>query len=372
MLNNRYRFVLFGKRTPPVDQLLRHLVLRAGEPGPRGARATCPRRGTTRRAASWSARGRRTNYLGMFEENQLLLSYNLGGPGDDASVKEFDYFVRLKNPVWLRSPSQSQRLEVFRTEGRWGGLLGLGVEPARSSHVRPHAQRRREPAAGGYRQHRLPRSPAVHRCRHRRADDGLGHPEPERRSGSWAASCRSGGGLVFNRDGLAAVQPDLDQFYFRGEIEGTARREIAKKLTFAGRLYGGVAVGAHTAAKQRQIYLGSSDPFAAALQPVPPFRGRTAGARRRAVPGAGRCRRAGGRLPGLGPGTHRGQRRVRAHHAACGRRRSCSAGCRWPRSAMRRRASAAPTSSRRERRSGSWPTPGWACARVTASGRRRS
>ena len=114
-------------------QLLRHLVQRAGRVATGSSAASCRRSGTTPPAASSSARGRATNYLGMFEENQLLLSYTLGAPGDDANVQEFDFFGRLKNPVWLRAPNQSQRLEAFRTEGRWGGLLGW--EWSRRDHL---------------------------------------------------------------------------------------------------------------------------------------------------------------------------------------------------------------------------------------------
>jgi hypothetical protein len=259
MLNNRYRFTLLGKRSPPVTNYF-DTWFSEPESRDRLERGFMP--------AAWyntagglvvGARARQ-NYLGMFEENQLLLSYNLGGPGDDASVKEFDYFLRLKNPVWLRAPSQSQRLEVFRTEGRWGGLLGwdwsrrdhLIFGPTRSAGVSLRLVDVDNTAFLDPQQY---------------IDVGIAELMTDwgirNRVGRWqlGGKLSLGGGLVFNRDGLAAVQPDLDQFYFRGEIEGTARREIAKQLTFAGRLYGGVAVGAHSAAKQRQIYLSSSDPF---------------------------------------------------------------------------------------------------------------
>ena len=209
----------------------------------------------------------RSNYLGMFEENQLLLSYSLGAPGDDAEVQQLDFFARFKNPVWLRAPNQSQRLEAFRTEGRWGGLLGW--ERTLKDHL----------AFG---------PTWTEGASIRLVDiDNTAFLDPQQyidvgivelmttlgvktRSGKWqlGGNLALGGGLVFNRDGLAAVQPNLDQFYFRGEVEGTARRQVGKKLTFAGRLYGGVATGAHTAAKQRQVYLGSSDPFAQLYNPL--------------------------------------------------------------------------------------------------------
>ena len=259
MLNNRYRFVLLGKRTPPSHS---YFDTWFSEPASRDRleRGYMP--------AVWyntaggivvGARGR-TNYLGMFEENQLLLSYTLGSPGDDANVQEFDFFGRLKNPVWMRAPNQSQRLEVFRTEGRWGGLLGW--EWSRRDHLSYGPTR-----SAGVSLRLVDIDNTAFLDPQQYIDVGIAELMTDwgirNRSGKWqlGGKLSLGGGLVFNRDGLAAVQPGLDQFYFRGEIEGTARREIVKKLTFAGRLYGGVATGAHTAAKQRQVYLGSSDPF---------------------------------------------------------------------------------------------------------------
>ena len=355
---------------PPGDELLRHLVHRTGEPGS-VERGFMP-------AAWYNTAGglvvgarARENYLGMFEENQLLLSYNLGGPGDDASVQEFDYFLRLKNPVWLRAPSQSQRLEVFRTEGRWGGLLGwdwsrrdhLTFGPTRSAGVSLRLVDIDNTAFLDPQQY---------------IDAGIVELMTDwgirNRVGKWqlGGKLSLGGGLVFNRDGLAAVQPDLDPFYFRGEIEGTARREIAKKLTFAGRIYGGVATGAHTAAKQRQIYLSSSDPFAQLYNPFlrsegsllvlddVPYQ----------APGGAGVRRS--RLPDLGPGAHRGQRGTGAELLLPPEVEAASAGSHWRRSGMRRRASAGPTSSQPAKRSASSPTPGLGSGRATGSGRRRS
>jgi hypothetical protein len=56
----------------------------------------------------------------------------------------------------------------------------------------------------------------------------------------WQLSLRTslGGGLAYNRSGLAASgRPDLDPFYFRGFIEGIARRTLGQPLGVSARAY---------------------------------------------------------------------------------------------------------------------------------------
>ncbi len=259
MLNNRYRFRLFDRRSPPSTN---YFDTWFSEPVSRDRieRGFMPTVWYNTAGGIVVGARARQNYLGMFEENQFLLSYTLGAPGDDANVQELDFFLRLKNPVALRAPSQSQRFEAFRTEGRWGGLLGW--EWSRRDHLTFGPTR-----SAGVSLRLVDIDNTAFLDPQQYIDVGIVELMTDwgirNRVGQWQLGWKLslGGGLVFNRDGLAAVQPDLDQFYFRGELEGTARREIAKKLTFAGRLYGGVATGAHAAAKQRQVYLSSSDPF---------------------------------------------------------------------------------------------------------------
>ena len=259
MLNNRYRFVLIGKRAPPSANYL-DTWFTEKESRDRLERGLMPTIWYNTAGGITVGFRARENYLGMFEQNQLLMSYSLGAPGDDANVQELDFFARVKNPVWLRSPNQSQRLEAFRTEGRWGGLLGW--ERTQQEHLTFGPKWTQ---GASLRMVNIDNTAFLDPQQY--IDVGIAELMTtlgvKTRSGKWQLGGRLnlGGGLVFDRDGLASVQPNLDQFYFRGEIEGTARRQLAKKLTFAGRLYGGVAAGAHTAAKQRQIYLGSSDPF---------------------------------------------------------------------------------------------------------------
>ena len=84
---------------------------------------------------------------------------------------------------------------------------------------------------------------------HGRAAARAAASRPERASGSSALRSSVGGGLAYNRDGLAASgRTDLDPFYFRGSVEGTARRPLGAALgSRRARLYAGVARAATTA-----------------------------------------------------------------------------------------------------------------------------
>jgi hypothetical protein len=69
------------------------------------------------------------------------------------------------------------------------------------------------------------------------------------------------GGLVYNRQGLSASgRTDLNPFYFRGSLEGTARRRLLGGVVGL-RAFAGVATGDHATAKQRQIYVQGADPL---------------------------------------------------------------------------------------------------------------
>jgi hypothetical protein len=95
-------------------------------------------------------------------------------------------------------------------------------------------------------------------------------------AGKWRLSLKNslGGGLAYNRSGLAASgRPELDPFYLRGFIEGVAKRALGAKLTLGARAYLGGATGDHPVAKQRQIYFQGSDPLTQLFNPFLRSRG---------------------------------------------------------------------------------------------------
>jgi hypothetical protein len=202
----------------------------------------------------------RSDYLGRFEQNVSLVSGGTGW-GSDLDVRDADFFFRTRNPVALRAPNTSQTLDVFNVEGRYGAVASIDWM-------------RREHLNFGPAWHRGIKLAWVATDDFRYLDPGLydnvGTVELQLTSGvitqagKWQVGVRSttGGGLVYNREGLAASgRPELDPFYFRGTLEGTARRSLGLKRSFAARAFAGVATGDHATAKQRQIYVQGADPL---------------------------------------------------------------------------------------------------------------
>jgi hypothetical protein len=214
----------------------------------------------------------RDDYLGRFEQNVGIVTASTGwGVDDDAT--DVDFWLRLRNPVWLRAPNVSQTLDVYNVEGRFGATAA--IERTRKAHlsfgptwtqgvalqwVQPDDLRYLDP--GYY--------------------DDAGTVElalasgVTTRSGRWQLGARStlAGGLAYHRDGLAASgRSDLNPFYGRVTVEGTARRAIGARWELAARLYAGVAGGDGLPPKQRQIYAQGADPLARLANPFLRSRG---------------------------------------------------------------------------------------------------
>ena len=213
----------------------------------------------------------RSDYLRRFEQNQAWVSRSTGwGSADEAH--DLDFFFRARNPVYLRAPNLSQTLDGYNIEGRYGAALD--VERVRRAHlgVGPtwtHSISLRWVATDDFRY----LDPGLY--------DNVGTVEAQlgagvkTQGGSWSLGLRSsvGGGLAYNRDGLAASgRPELDPFYFRGFAEATARRPFGR-FGVGARAYVGVASGASAAAKQRQIYFQGADPLEQLYNPSPRSRG---------------------------------------------------------------------------------------------------
>jgi hypothetical protein len=204
--------------------------------------------------------GEREDYLGRFLLNETLLSVATGW-GSDEDLRDVDLDLRLRNPLFLRAPNASQTLDLFDVEGRYGATLALDW------------QRQRHPGRGALWSHGLSVQwvhPDDFRYLDRGYYDGVGTIEVAATtgvadtSGGWGLGLRGslGGGLVYNRDGLAGTRPtEVDQFYSRATLEATAHRRLTPELAFGARFFAGGAGGDHEAVKQRQIYFQGADPL---------------------------------------------------------------------------------------------------------------
>ncbi|MGH7534560.1 MAG: hypothetical protein ACREMG_03140, partial [Gemmatimonadales bacterium] len=202
----------------------------------------------------------REDYLGRYPQNVTLVSQSVGW-GVDGGVTETNTFMRLRNPVRLRSPNVSQTLDVFHVEGRYG--LTATVERSRREHLTFGPT-----WSGGLTLQWL--HPDDVRFLDPGYYDDVGTVElaaawgVTTTRGRWRLGLRatSAGGIAYNRDGLAASgRPELDPFYGRVTIEGTARRALTGRLGLGVRLFAGVAGADEPAAKQRQIYFQGADPL---------------------------------------------------------------------------------------------------------------
>jgi hypothetical protein len=202
----------------------------------------------------------REDYLGRYEQNVTMLTGSTGWGADDG-VHDADFFFRLRNPVRLRAPNTSQTLDVYNVEGRFGATAT--IERTRRAHLSFGPTWSRALALQWI-------QPDDFRYLDRGYYDDVGTVELRlaggvaTRASGWQLELRSsvGGGLAYHRNGLAASgRPDLDPFYGRATVEGTASRPLGARLGLAARLYAGIAGGNDAAAKQRQIYLQGADPL---------------------------------------------------------------------------------------------------------------
>ena len=218
----------------------------------------------------------REDYLGRFEQNRLLVSASTGlaNPGGVTDQKYPDFDLRLRNPVWLRSPGMSQTLDVFRVEGRLGARLG--VDRTTREHL-TFGPVRTDGASIMW------VSTQKYAFLDPRAWDNAGTIEGELhtgvtgRTGRWTLAARTslGGGFSYANPGPGAqteFRYDV-QGYFRGTFEATARRTFGRSLNVGLRLYAGAALAKDTVVRQRRIYLAGADPYEEIHNPFTRSRG---------------------------------------------------------------------------------------------------
>ncbi|HXI19491.1 MAG TPA: M1 family metallopeptidase, partial [Gemmatimonadales bacterium] len=150
----------------------------------------------------------REDYFGRFDQN--LAQFSVGtGWSSDRNVRDEDFFLRFRNPTWLRSPGLAETLEAYNVEGRFGA--SLAVEHTHRDHeywgpvraaglsltwLQPDDFRYLDP---GYYEDAGTAELAL-----------SGGVADER--GGWHLSARgsAAGGLAYNRRGLDRAHPGVD------------------------------------------------------------------------------------------------------------------------------------------------------------------
>jgi hypothetical protein len=202
----------------------------------------------------------RTDYLGRFEQATLYYTVNTGRL--DEKRDRLGGYLRLRNPVALRSPRTTQTLEAYWIEGRAG--LAASAERQTNRHRTFGAETWRgaglrwlvttetdflDPAlwdAGG----------TVEASTWIRSSE---------RRGAWSVSARLGldGGVEYrNRgDGISTGSSYDAQPYGRLTGEATARRSLGSATGLALRAYAGWVESSHRILKQRQLFVAGADPY---------------------------------------------------------------------------------------------------------------
>jgi hypothetical protein len=205
----------------------------------------------------------RESYLGRYEQNQFLVTRTTGGflSGGGSDPDDVDVFVRLRNPVLLRTPNWSQTFEGFRVEGRYGATIRLDRE--KRDHLGFGPIRR---ASVGLRWFAVENPayllPGTH--------DDVGLVEAFWSAGvrdvrgRWTLDGQWGGRLGFAYDrGTPGVAGTVGDGYVGIEVTGTAKRPLGARGTFAARLYAGYvdAVDDGVAPQQRRVTIAGADPL---------------------------------------------------------------------------------------------------------------
>jgi len=205
----------------------------------------------------------RSNYLGRFAENEAWFGYNteLGG-SNPAGLSDWHLFLRIKNPVALRAPRTTEKLEFTRFEGRVGVLAA--VEHQTLGHL-----------AYGPTTHwgASLQWLSVYDMRYLDSRlyqdagtvEGQVYVRSEERKGLWTlgGNLSAGGGYTYSNQGsgLSTDNRYDAALYFRGSAEATARRPLGKRFGLSFRGFAGFAESGDSVVTQRQIFLAGADPY---------------------------------------------------------------------------------------------------------------
>jgi hypothetical protein len=215
----------------------------------------------------------RSNYLGRYD--QYLIELNVGTRDCCRSGNDpVNIYARLRNPTWLRVPRLSTSLSAFSVEGRAGAQVAAEYQPKGHLGFGPTT------AIGGSLQW-----VATENMRYldpAQYEDG-GTVETElhgRWADHWGAWDLGGklslaGGVEYRNDGpgVTTMRRYDAQGYFRGSLEVTAKRTVAKVWRLGLRGFGGVLEADHDPLRQRWFFVAGADPYQQLTNPFTRSRG---------------------------------------------------------------------------------------------------
>jgi len=217
----------------------------------------------------------RSNYLGRFAEHEGILSVGTGLANEtNPDVKDVSVAVRIRNPTWLRAPGFSPSAEGMWVEGRGAARIGADWSLGRSLQSRTTSTIGLQAQWVGVTNPAYLEPGAYN-------DGGTAelelHAAQATTSGRWALGLRTtlAGGGAYRKPGIGLPPGAGSQLgaYFRGTVEGTARRPLGGGLTLGARLFGGTFATNGPKLRQRQMFLAGAGPYDQLWNPFTRSRG---------------------------------------------------------------------------------------------------
>ncbi len=204
----------------------------------------------------------RENYLGQFDRLSATVTWATGaGAVDTLRRRDVGVEISLTDPTWWRLPRTTERMSLFRLEGRVGASMSLehtqqahlGFGPVRSTGASlawtaTYDTRYLEPALwdnGGTLEGSLWTSYA--------------------RTGAWSVNMRisASGGVMYARpgDGITTAERYDAQLYARPELELSVRHGLGRAVSLGLRGYAAGVFSADPVVAQRRLYAAGADPY---------------------------------------------------------------------------------------------------------------
>ena len=206
----------------------------------------------------------RSNYLGRFAENEAWFGYNteLGGSNPDG-LSDWHLFLRVKNPVALRSPRTTEKFEFSRFEGRIGALAAFEHQKLGHLTYGPTTFWGASVQWLSVYDMRYLDSRLYQDAGTVEGQVYVGAARSGRAAGRWAAGSRWVGAMrtATRAPAFRPTTAMMPRRYFRGTAEATARRPLGKRCGLSFRGFAGFAESGDSVVTQRQVFLAGGDPY---------------------------------------------------------------------------------------------------------------